>query len=232
MTQNKMSRCKNICTICQQTSPKVGLETWLWRQIVTSETAHTKYKWPPYAIEWIPPMKIFCIRHWRYVSVLSNIIPRYWAHRQKGRISSLKMIFSSRLASLLRWKTADNVFVVLNFNLQVWSCLPIVAMWLLTLLPLIIHCFCVLCIFSATELFWWWWWWWCILSADTKSIVQTHTFCSPQVDKNVHNRRFYNGIGGWLTGLQTFTSQNVLQRRWRPNHSFTDTLLTLLFANP
>jgi len=26
----------------------VGLETWKWRQIVTSQTAHTKYKWPPY----------------------------------------------------------------------------------------------------------------------------------------------------------------------------------------
>ena len=26
----------------------VGLETWKWRQIVTSQTAQTKYKWPPY----------------------------------------------------------------------------------------------------------------------------------------------------------------------------------------
>ena len=32
----------------------VGLETWLWRQIVTSQTAHVKYKWPPYATEWKP----------------------------------------------------------------------------------------------------------------------------------------------------------------------------------
>ena len=30
----------------------VGLEIWLWRQIVTSQAAHTKYKWPPYATEW------------------------------------------------------------------------------------------------------------------------------------------------------------------------------------
>ena len=28
----------------------VGLETWVWRQIVTSQTAHTKYKWPSYAM--------------------------------------------------------------------------------------------------------------------------------------------------------------------------------------
>ena len=41
----------------------VDLEIWLWRQIVTSQTAHTKYKWPPYATEWNPPMKIFCVCH-------------------------------------------------------------------------------------------------------------------------------------------------------------------------
>jgi len=29
----------------------VGLETWKWRHIVTSQTAHTKYKWPPYDLE-------------------------------------------------------------------------------------------------------------------------------------------------------------------------------------
>jgi len=27
------------------------------RQIVTSQRAHTKYKWPPYATEWTPPWK-------------------------------------------------------------------------------------------------------------------------------------------------------------------------------
>ena len=37
----------------------VGLETWIRHQIVTSQTAHTKYKWPPYATEWSPPMKLF-----------------------------------------------------------------------------------------------------------------------------------------------------------------------------
>jgi len=42
----------------------LGLETWIWRQIVTSQTAHTKYKWPPHPSEWTPPMKIFCVRHW------------------------------------------------------------------------------------------------------------------------------------------------------------------------
>ena len=36
----------------------VDLEIWLWRQIVTSQTAHTKYKWLPYTTEWKPPWKI------------------------------------------------------------------------------------------------------------------------------------------------------------------------------
>ena len=31
---------------------------------VTSQTTHTKYKWPPYATEWNPSMKSFCVRHW------------------------------------------------------------------------------------------------------------------------------------------------------------------------
>jgi len=39
------------------------------------------------------------------------------------------------------------------------------------------------------------------LPADTKSIAQTHTFCTMQVDKNIHNRTFYNSNGGWITGL-------------------------------
>jgi len=33
----------------------LGLETWKWRQIVTSQTANTKYKWPPYDLEPTPP---------------------------------------------------------------------------------------------------------------------------------------------------------------------------------
>ena len=41
----------------------VGLETWKWRKIVTSQRPHSKYKWPPYDPELTPPMKIFCARH-------------------------------------------------------------------------------------------------------------------------------------------------------------------------
>ena len=51
----------------------VGLETGKWRQIVTSQTAHTKYKWPPYDPEPNPPMKIFCVRHCCLLSIDEGI---------------------------------------------------------------------------------------------------------------------------------------------------------------
>jgi len=47
---------------------------------MTSHTAHTKYKWPPYATEWNTPMKIICVRHcWQlsqfaHTSQLINLI--------------------------------------------------------------------------------------------------------------------------------------------------------------
>jgi len=41
----------------------VDLETWIWRQIVTSQRVHTTKKWPPYATEWTPHTKIFFVRH-------------------------------------------------------------------------------------------------------------------------------------------------------------------------
>ena len=55
----------------------------------------------------------------RYVSDLFNVTPRCWGSEQKGRVSLLKLAFSSRLASLLlRWKAADIVFVVLSFSFK------------------------------------------------------------------------------------------------------------------
>jgi len=43
------------------------------------------------------------------------------------------MTYSSRSAYLLlRWKTADTVFVVLSFSFELWRCLSIVAMSLLS----------------------------------------------------------------------------------------------------
>ena len=40
------------------------------------------------------------------------------------------------------------------------------------------------------------------LSVDTKTIVQTHTFCTKLVNKNRQNRTFYNSVGGWITGVK------------------------------
>ena len=69
----------------------------------------------------------------RYVSDLSNVTPTYLGWEQKGRVSLLKLTFSSRLASLLlRRKIANTVFVVLSFSFQVWRHTPSVAMFLLS----------------------------------------------------------------------------------------------------
>jgi len=57
-------------------------------------------------------------------SDLSNVTTRYLGSEQNGRISLLYLTFSSRLTSLLRWKAADTVFVVLSFSFQVWRYLP------------------------------------------------------------------------------------------------------------
>jgi len=44
----------------------VGLDTWIWRQIVTSQRPHTANKWPPYAREWNPPHEKFMRTPLRY----------------------------------------------------------------------------------------------------------------------------------------------------------------------
>jgi len=39
------------------------------------------------------------------------------------------------------------------------------------------------------------------LPADTKSIVQTHIFCTTLANKNRQNRTFCNSVGGWITDV-------------------------------
>ena len=69
----------------------------------------------------------------RNVSDLSNVSPTHLGSEQRDRVSSLWLAFSSRLASLLlRWKTADTVFVLLSFSFQVWRHSYTVAMSLLS----------------------------------------------------------------------------------------------------
>jgi len=41
-----------------------------------------------------------------------------------------------------------------------------------------------------------------VLSSDTKSILQTHTFCTTLVNNNRQNRTFHNSVGGWITGVK------------------------------
>ena len=69
----------------------------------------------------------------RYVSDLSNVTLRYLGSEQKGSVSLLWLTLSSHLTSLLlRWKTADTVFVVLSFSFQIWRFSPTVTMSLLS----------------------------------------------------------------------------------------------------
>jgi len=71
------------------------------------------------------------------------------------------------------------------------------------------------------------------LSADTKSTVQTHTFCTTLVNKNRQNRKFYNSVGGWITGVkrnfalaQFLTSRHM--RMHRATFNISNTLRKLM----
>jgi len=66
--ETKGVRVEDYAYYVNKLRQNVGLETGIWRQIVTSQRANPKYKWPPYATEW-NPMKIFCVRHWSLHSV-------------------------------------------------------------------------------------------------------------------------------------------------------------------
>ena len=58
---------------------KLRLKTWKWRRTVTLQKVHTKYKWPPYATEWNPPMKVFCVPHWIQTIFDPNLFAFFWA---------------------------------------------------------------------------------------------------------------------------------------------------------
>ena len=125
----------------------VGLETWIWRQIVTSQRAHTKWKWPRYATEWTRP--------WKFSACATDL-----GHEVLG----------------LDCISESDIFMMMI----------------------------------------------CILSTDRKCIVETHPFCTTQVDETYKTERFTtaldvdwqdyrhllyrtfcSAVGGWATGLQT-----------------------------
>jgi len=44
-TKKKGVRVEEYAYYVNKLRQNAGLETWIWRQIVTSQKAHTKYKW-------------------------------------------------------------------------------------------------------------------------------------------------------------------------------------------
>jgi len=66
----KGMRVEKYAYYVNKLSQNVGLETF-WRQIVTSQTEHTIYKWLPRY--WMKsPMKIFCVRHCSSGWIIAN----------------------------------------------------------------------------------------------------------------------------------------------------------------
>ena len=64
-TKRRRLRVEEYAYYVNKLRQNVDLKTWIWCQIVTSQTAFTIFEWPPYATEWTPPpMKIFCVSHW------------------------------------------------------------------------------------------------------------------------------------------------------------------------
>ena len=102
---------------------KLRLKTWLWRQIVTSQTTHLKCKWPPSATEWNPPMKIFCVRHWRMKQVPHSILDSHRVQLIKHVNAMLfcpnfqvsQLLISSHI--LKHEVTGNNLLIICIFDL-------------------------------------------------------------------------------------------------------------------
>ena len=77
MTQNiREVRVEEYAYYVNKLRQNFGLATWIWRQIVTSQTADTKYKWPPYATERNPhedflrtPLQVRIVKLWVNCSI-------------------------------------------------------------------------------------------------------------------------------------------------------------------
>jgi len=74
MTQNKGNGCRKICILCQQTLPKRWFGNMERRQSVTSQTGHTKDKWPPYDPEPKPPP-------WKFSAYTTGLAALSWRRR-------------------------------------------------------------------------------------------------------------------------------------------------------
>jgi len=98
----------------------VGLETWKWRQIVMSQTANTKYKWPPFDPEPTPPPWKFSA----YATVWQNFTFTIWLSQSNlTELHSDKPIFPDRCwclgsrngLTVTPWVTAERVFKKTDF---------------------------------------------------------------------------------------------------------------------
>jgi len=78
-------RLEEYAYYVQKLRQNVGLEIWIWRQIVTSQTAHTKCKWPLYETEWKPPHENFLRTPLLLLSfsALAELAHKYCYHRNK-----------------------------------------------------------------------------------------------------------------------------------------------------
>jgi len=66
----------------------VGLETGIQRQIVTSQTAHSKYKWPPCATQWNPTP-------WKFSAYTTDKFPAVFLTLMQKLQAYLKIITST-----------------------------------------------------------------------------------------------------------------------------------------
>jgi len=81
----------------------VGLETWKWRQIVTSQTAHTKCKWPPYDSEPNPPPWKFSAYATVYYTQ-RQVSASLWNARAYSRSSYIQSVGYTNTTLLLTWR--------------------------------------------------------------------------------------------------------------------------------
>jgi len=102
--------------------PTVGLETCTWRHIVTLQTTHTKYKWPPYASEWNPPLWKFSVYATAWspqlipidlILVMTVYLPEWHSHCTKASFTVLVLcsdeLQSTHVGSFACWGRLRNL---------------------------------------------------------------------------------------------------------------------------
>ena len=90
----------------------LGLETWKWRKIVTSQTAHNKYKWPPYDPELKIPHENFLrtpLTHaYNIIFVQMMIAASVCPHKNERLLLLLQSEIPSGMCAKFRTVAASN----------------------------------------------------------------------------------------------------------------------------